>query len=297
MRAASWLLLAGGLAAPLAGRAAALPSLEEEVLAWRAGRLERLMREDGWLTLVGLHWLEDGRNEVGSDAGNDVVLPAGPAHAGTLVVADGKVRLEPIPGAGLEIDGEPAAAMDLASDLAGDPTVVSLGSRSFHVIDRGGHLLLRVKDSNAPSRRDFQGLDYYPVDPAWRFDARFEVYDPPRLLRLADVTGLVQEQPSWGAVVFEKDGVTYRLDVASAAGAEELFLIFGDRTNGQETYGAGRYLYVPAPDAEGRIPLDFNRAYSPPCAFTPYATCPLPPPQNRLPLRVTAGEKTYRGAH
>ncbi len=273
------------------------PTHEEAVLAWRAGRLDRLLREDGWLTLVGLSWLEPGRTMIGADPSSDVVLPGGPLRAAVLEVVDGRARLEPAAGADLRIGGELAVATELASDRDGTPTVVALGTLSFQVLDRDGHLLLRVKDSEAAARREFQGLDYYPVDAAWRLSARFEVHDPPEQLRIADVTGLVQESASWGAVVFEVGGQTLRLDALADPGDEELFLIFGDRTNGAETYGAGRYLYVPAPDAQGRIDLDFNRAYSPPCAFTPYATCPLPPPQNRLPLRVTAGEKTYASGH
>ncbi len=273
------------------------PTHEEEVLAWRALRAERLQSEDGWLTLVGLHWLEEGRTTLGSDPASDVVLPSGPPQVAALVVEGSRVRLEPVAGADLRVGSEPAAAMELLSDRDGAPTVVTLGTISFQVIDRSGHLLLRVKDGAAPTRRDFAGLDYYPIHPAWRFAARFEAHDPAQTIRVADVTGLVQESASWGAVVFELDGQTYRLDALAEPGDEELFLIFGDRTNGAETYGAGRYLYVPAPDAQGRIDLDFNRSYSPPCAFTPYATCPLPPPQNRLPLRVAAGEKKYAGPH
>ncbi len=300
MRASATLglvLLAAATAAAQETAPTLPPTHEEEILAWRARRLERLQRPDSWLTLVGLHWLEEGRNTIGADPANDVVLPSGPPHGGALVLEGGRVRLEPAAGAGLEVDGQPAAAMELVSDLDGAPTVVTLGTLSFQILDRDGHLLLRVKDADAPTRRDFQGLDYYPVDPAWRFAARFEAHDPLQQIRVADVTGLVQESNSWGAVVFEVGGQTLRLDALAEPGDEELFLIFGDRTNGPETYGAGRYLYVLAPDAEGRVDLDFNRAYSPPCAFTPYATCPLPPPQNRLPLRVTAGEKKYAGGH
>ncbi len=289
-------LLAGALVF-LAAAAPPPQSHEDEVLAWRQGRLERLQAPDGWLSLAGLHWLEPGPNTYGSAQDNDIVLPSGPPRAGTLVVGDDGVRLEPAAGVEHLVGGEPAGARPLASDREGQPTIVTVGALSFQVIDREGHLLLRVKDPESPARRDFGGLEYYPIDPAWRLPARFEVHDPPKELPLADVTGLVQRTPSWGAVVFEIDGETYRLDAAAEPGDEELFLIFGDRTNGRETYGAGRYLYVPAPDEAGRIDLDFNRAYNPPCAFTAYATCPLPPPQNRLPLRIEAGEKKYSGAH
>ncbi|MEZ5332417.1 MAG: DUF1684 domain-containing protein [Thermoanaerobaculia bacterium] len=141
-------------------------------------------------------------------------------------------------------------------------------------------------------------MEYFPLDPSWHFpQARFEAYDPVKTIPVADIAGLVSDSPVWGAVVFERDGTTYRLDALAEPGDEELFLIFGDRTNGTETYGGGRYLYTDAPDAEGHVDLDFNVSYSPPCIFTPFATCPLPPPQNRLPVRVEAGEKAYAGGH
>lgn len=273
-------------------------SWEESVVAWRQRRAERLRQPDGWLSLAGLHWLKDGPNTFGSADDNDLVLPAGPAHAGRLVVETGSVEVEAGPDAGLSHAGEPVTTLSLATDAAEEgPTVLELDRLSFYVIDRGGHLALRVRDAENPALVHFQGLEYFPLDRSWRFDARFEAYEPLKTIRVADITGLVSEETVWGAVVFERDGKTYRLDALAEPGAEELFLIFGDRTNGIETYGAGRYLYTDAPDAEGRVEIDFNKSYSPPCIFTPFATCPLPPPQNRLPLRVEAGEKTYAGGH
>jgi hypothetical protein len=271
---------------------------EESVLAWRQGRAERLQQPDGWLSLAGLHWLEEGATTFGTGSDNDLVLPAGPERAGTLYIEGSAVRIDAVTPGLLTADGEPASSLVLATDAAQEgPTLLRLDRLSFFVIDRGGHLALRVRDPENPARAQFQGLEYFPPDPSWRFDARFEPYEPVKTIRIADITGLVEESPVWGAVVFEKDAKTYRLDALAEPGDVELFLIFGDRTNGIETYGAGRYLYTAAPDSEGRVELDFNKSYSPPCIFTPFATCPLPPPQNRLPLRVEAGEKTYGGGH
>lgn len=273
------------------------PSWEESVLAWRERRAERLRQPDGWLSLAGLHWLKEGANTLGAADDNDLVLPAGPAHAGRIVLEEGVLRVEAGPDPGLTHTGEPVTTLALATDGAEEgPTVLELDRLSFYVIDRGGHLALRVRDPENPALVHFQGLEYFPLDPSWRFDARFEPYEPLKTIRVADITGLVSEEAVWGAVVFERDGRTHRLDALAEPGDEQLFIIFGDRTNGLETYGAGRYLYTDAPDAEMRLEIDFNKSYSPPCIFTPFATCPLPPPQNRLPLRVEAGEKTYAGA-
>jgi uncharacterized protein (DUF1684 family) len=160
---------------------------------------------------------------------------------------------------------------------------------TFHVVDRGERIGLRVRDAASPARLHPPVLEYLPIDPTWRVRARLDPYDPPRRLLVADYTGGVQEQVAPGALVFEAAGQPLRLDAFDAG--NELFVIFADPTNAGETYGAGRYLYTAKPDAEGWVWVDFNRSYSPPCAFTPYATCPLPPPQNRLRVRVEAGEK------
>ena len=183
------------------------------------------------------------------------------------------------------------APRPLQSDADGTPTVLRLGSLSLHVIRRGERLALRVKDRDNPDRLNFQSTPFFPASMKWRVEARFERYEPPKPVRILNVTGMESDEPSPGALVFEADGRTHRLDVLTEKGEEQFFIIFADQTSGKETYGAGRYLYAGPPDAEGRVAVDFNKAYSPPCAFTSYATCPLPPEQNKLPLRVEAGEK------
>jgi uncharacterized protein (DUF1684 family) len=270
-----------------------------EIESWRADRLARLTSQDGWLTLAGLFWLQEGENSVGSDPSDRVVLPkaTAPARAAELVLEGGRVRLAPEPGSGLTVAGRPAEAMSLQSDAGGaSPTVVRMGGVSFFVIKRGEKLGVRVRDTESAARRNFKGLDYFPIDSRWRVEARFELYSPQKTLEVPTVLGTPEKDVSPGAFVFTVGGKSYRLDPVIEEGSEDLFIIFGDETNGKETYGAGRFVYAPVPK-DGRSVIDFNKAYNPPCAFTPYATCPLPPPQNRLPIRVEAGEKKYAGGH
>jgi uncharacterized protein (DUF1684 family) len=271
----------------------------QEIDKWHNERASQLRSEDGWLTLVGLFWLKEGENRFGSDPSNQIVLPQGkaPAHAGSLWVEGGAVRLEAEPQAGITSEGKPVTTLALASDAEGKPTVLQLGTLSFHVIKRKDQLGLRVKDKDNPARTQFAGLDYYPVSLNWRIDARFEPYNPPKKIPIVNVLGMVEEQPSPGRIVFDVAGKTYSLDAITEEGSPELFVIFKDETSGKETYGAGRYLYTDPANASGTVLLDFNKAYNPPCAFTTYATCPLPPSQNRLALRVEAGEKQYGKPH
>jgi hypothetical protein len=188
------------------------------------------------------------------------------------------------------------STLELSADTSPHPTVLTSGPLRFFVIERAGNLGLRVRDLNNPHRAGFHGLSYFPVSTAWVFEARFERYEPVHRIRIINILGMEQEYESPGAVVFVKDGREWRLDaVLEAAGDAELFIMFADATSGHETYGAGRFLYVPLPNA-GRTRLDFNKAYNPPCALNDFATCPLPPPQNHLKLRVEAGEKSYAGA-
>ena len=271
----------------------------QEIDKWHKERAASLTSEEGWLTLVGLFWLKDGENRFGSDPSNQIVLPGGkaPKYAGSLWVEKGAVRLEAEPQAGITSEGKPVGTLALASDAEGKPTVLHLGTLSFNVIKRGDQLGLRVKDKESPARTKFAGLDYYPVALNWRIDARFEPYNPPKKIPIVNVLGMVEEQPSPGRIVFDAAGKTYSLDAISEEGSKELFVIFKDETSGRETYGAGRYLYTDPANAQGTVLLDFNKAYNPPCAFTNYATCPLPPSQNRLALRVEAGEKRYAQGH
>jgi len=268
----------------------------KEIEQWRSERVAGLKSETGWLTLIGLFWLKDGENKLGSDATNGIVLPKDKAGAflGTLTLKNGVVKLEPAPSSGITIEEKPAAPLELMSDEHGKPTVMHLGSLSMTIVKRGEKLGLRVRDKDNPDRAKFTGTEWYATDLKWRIDAKFEPYSPPKPMPITNVLGMESAEPSPGAVVFEVAGQTYRLDAITEEDEPRLFMIIADKTSGNATYGAGRYMYVDPPDAAGHMVIDFNKAYSPPCAFTKYATCPLPPKQNRLPIAIEAGEK-YSG--
>jgi uncharacterized protein (DUF1684 family) len=279
--------------------AAATPAYVQQIERWRADRVARLTAPDGWLSLIGLEWLKEGDNRVGAAAGNDIVLKAGPAHLGVVSLdRGGTMRIVLARDSGATIDGRPVNEAALIDDLhaAGDaaPTRVSFGTANFHVIDREGRKALRVKDSDAITRKDFLGIDCFPVDPSWRIVADWLPCDPPRTLEIGTAIGTIDRVAVPGRAVFRRDGRSCELLPYQEEPGGELFFVLADRTSGTETYGAARFLYAALPE-DGKLVLDFNRAYNPPCAFTPFATCPLAPPENRLDLRVTAGEKKYRG--
>ncbi len=266
-----------------------------EIEAWRARREEGLTSEGGWLTLVGLAWLAEGENTVGSAPGSAVPLPEGkaPARVGVFVVEGDRARFEAAPGAGVLHEGEPVTSIELMSDGEVGTKMLELGDLSFFLIRRGERIGVRSKDKAHPARFAFSGIDSYPIEPAWRIEGRFVPYSPPRTLPIPTILGEAVDNLSPGAIEFELGGETHRLDGLGSSTERPLFVIFGDPTNGRETYGGGRYLSAGPPTADGRITIDFNKAYNPPCVFTAFATCPLPPPQNRLKVRIEAGEKTY----
>ena len=267
-----------------------------QVEEWRKARVERLRQPQGWLSLVGLHWLEPGTHAIGRAADNGIVLATGPQQLGTIEFAEGKVRFTAAPESGAKIgEAAPVGTVELAPDSSGAPTTLAFdgGEATLQVIERGGRYGLRVRDARAKTRSGFVGIEHYPTDAGWRYEARFEPHPPGRTIEIANVIGQLEPMANPGAVVFEREGKTYRLEAVDE-GDGQLFLIFADRTNGKHTYGAGRFLYA-QPAVDGRTELDFNKAYNPPCAFNAYSTCPLPPPENRLDLAVTAGEKKYAG--
>lgn len=281
-------------------------SYTREIEQWRADRVARLTGPDGWLSLVGLEWLHEGANRVGSAAGNDIVLKAGPAHLGTVTLAaDGTVRIALDKDSGATIDGKPVAEATLIDDMhaaaGAEPTTVRFGNASFFVIDRDDRKALRVKDVDAEARRGFLGIDYFPIDLAWRIEAEWVPFVPEHDLEIGTAIGTIDKVKVPGKAVFHRDGHTFELLPYQEEPGGQLFFVIADQTSGKETYGAARFLYAALPagglDKPGKVVLDFNRAYNPPCAFTPFATCPLAPPENRLDIAVTAGEKKYRGHH
>ena len=290
-------IAAGGAAA--GGASGGPDDYRASIEAWRKDRLARLTADDGWLTVVGLFWLEEGANRFGSQAGSAVLLPAGkgPAEAGTFTLHAGHVSVTALPGSGVTLEGKPVTGAALRSDMdEGGPDLLRLGGLTLFVIDRGDRHAIRMKDRGSEARRTFKGLDYFPIDPAYRVTARFEKYDPPKTIAIPNVLGRSEDLPCPGAVVFTLQGHTIRLEpVIEVPGDDRLFYIFRDATSGHETYGAGRFLYSSLP-ADGKVEVDFNKAYTPPCGFTPYATCPLPPKQNVIDIRIEAGEK-FAGHH
>jgi len=293
MNAARLLLLASLVLMDSAAQAGTPIDIEAETRAWQKERIASLTADDGWLTLVGLYWLNEGKNPVGSDKGNAVVLPArAPAQLGTFVKNGESVSLELKPGVTLLSGDRLFTGGPVRSDASGEPDVLRLGSIRLLVIKRDEKLGIRIKDSEAEARRNFHAIPMYPASAKWRIEARFESATQGRTIPVPTVLGTVERMSSPGTVLFSLEGKEYRLEPVVEPGENRLFFIFGDETNKTETYGAGRFLYAEMP-VKGHVVLDFNRAYNPPCAFSPYATCPLPPRQNKLALRVEAGEKRY----
>lgn len=270
----------------------------KSIEAWRAARVARLTAPDSWLTLVGRHLLAPGDNSLGTESDNSIRLAVGPPYLGTVTLAaDGTLTLTPAPSAFLAADGVPVHRPVPLVWQGDAPTRVTFGTANFHVMRRGEGLYLRVRDTEAASRMHFAGLDYFPIDPAWRIEAAWVPFDPVRQVGITNMIGVTEPAPVPGKAVFTRDGHTVEL-LPIDEGGEDLFFVLTDLTAGEETYGASRFLYAPKPKpGETTIILDFNRLQNPPCAFTAFATCPLPPKENRLPFRVTAGEKNYRGTH
>lgn len=268
----------------------------KEVNEWHEKRIERLQSEFGWLTLVGLMRLEEGENRFGAAADNGLVFPEkAPDYAGVFTLEDGAVRLDVNEGVEITSEGKKVVSGLLGTDADEETTVLDMDTFRFYVIERAGAYYVRVKDREAETLKNFHGIDRYPVDLDWRIEARFEPYNPPKNLQVPNALGVTFEESCPGVLVFQIDGETQRLEPVNASGGA-LFVVFGDETSGVETYGGGRFLYVDPPGPDSTFIVDFNKAYNPPCVFTPYATCPLPHADNVLKVPVRAGEKAYGDA-
>ena len=264
-------------------------SYETSIDQWRQKRETALTADGGWLTVTGLFWLKQGENTVGSDPASDIVLPRGPSRAGVFKFRDGKTTFRPDVPVTTTGDGTSSRELKPDSDDA-----VSLDDLSMFVIHRGERYAIRLKDKQSKVRREFTGLHWYRPKPEYRVVARFVRYDTPKLISIPNILGETEKSPSEGYAAFTLNGREYHLEPVKED--DQLFFIFRDLTSGKDTYGSGRFLYADLPK-DGKLTLDFNKAYNPPCAFTPYATCPLPPPQNRLPVRIEAGELNYGEGH
>lgn len=265
-----------------------------KIKAWQQKRLQGLKNKNGWLSLAGLFWLKEGKNTFGSDKVNDLVIEdvKAPAQIGTFFWEKDEVRFAASEKVNVMHQDKSVSELKLETDEKGKPTVLQCGSLTWYIIKRGNRLGVRLKDSQHPRLSKLDKIDSFPMDTQWRIEAVLERFKQPRKVTIPNVLGMESQEEIQGALVFKINGKEYRL---LPLGNKFLFVIFGDETNGTETYGGGRFLSVAEPDQQGRTIIDFNKAYNPPCVFSEYATCPLPPQENQLEVRVTAGEKMVKG--
>jgi uncharacterized protein (DUF1684 family) len=275
---------------------AALPadtsSYSAQIEAWRQHREDNLRSENGWLTVAGLFWLKEGASTMGTGKGNNFALPpdSAPEKVGTFNFHSGKTEFTAAPGVEVTVNGKPAATASLTDDSGGTPDVLRIGNLSMFVIQRGKRFGIRLKDKDSEVRRKFTGTHWFPVAEEYRVTAKFVPYTPARKIAVPNILGDVDQEDSPGYVEFTLKGQQFRLDPVTEG--DLLFFIFKDLTAGKETYPSGRFVYADLPK-NGEVVLDFNQAVNPPCAFTPFATCPLPPAQNHLAIRIEAGELRY----
>ena len=290
------LLLALSVAASFAADANYVRAVQQ----WRAQEEAKLKADDGWLTVVGLDWLKEGENRVGSNPNFEVRLPKpAPDKVGTLTLKAGQVHFRPEKGVAVTFNGKPAAETVLKPDITPQYDKLAVGRIKFFIIQREQRFGVRIKDNDSAARREFTGLKWYPVDESWRVQAKFVPYPTPRKVTFDTLAGVKEEDIAPGYVTFQHEGKEYRME--PVADGNDLWFVMRDQTSGKTTYGASRFLYAAMPKTGvkqlGTIELDFNKAENPPCVFTDYATCPLPPPQNRLAIAVTAGELMYGKRH
>lgn len=270
-----------------------------QVEQWRAQRLEALRAPDGWLSYAGSGRLRPGRYRIGSAPSSDVRLPAGPSVLGTLTLgSDDTAHIQAAAGSAATLDGKPLQRADLVPALVGGAPAsrIRLGGAEFYLVRTGNVWGWRYRDPDSPLRRDFRGIEHFPVAPQWRVVARWHPFRTPQDVVLLTSIGTPLPAQVPGEARFEIDGRSYSLRPVlqlQEADDKRLFFLFSDRTSGRETYGGARYLSAASPH-DGTVVLDFNRAENPPCALTPHVVCPVAPPGNRLDLAVTAGEKVYQ---
>ena len=292
-----WLFIFGSVLISL-GACSVLPAGDsrdayvQEVLKWREQRLAELRKPDGWPTLVGLYWLEAGENTVGSDRENDIRFPdATPGFLGTFHLHGDSVTYSLAPGNHITLEGEPVLKGNFRTDLEDNTTYLYWKSFQWHIIHRGEKYGVRLRDTLHPARMHLTSIPAYPIDAKWNKRAVFIKTDSAATVSMKNQVGMTLEYAVEGYLVFRHRGRQYRL-AALDGGPEDLFVLISDRTTGVETYGGGRYLYVPRPKGPDHVTfIDFNKAYNPPCVFTDFATCLLPPPENALPFLLKAGEK------
>lgn len=272
------------------------PLYLSEIEQWHAKRIENLKKETGWLNLVGLYWLKEGENKFGSAKGNDIVFPVkAPDYIGTFTLKDSIVTIKVLPGVIVLFNDVEVNEMSMLNDLSGNPTILRLNSLKWFIIKRGDRYGVRLRDLDAPLLKEFKGIERFPVNKDWRINAKFVPNYPPKKILVPNILGESEEEMISGKLIFKMEDKEFSLDPIDSG--ERFFIIFADETNGESTYGAGRFLYIDKQDSTGKVIIDFNKAYNPPCVFTKYATCPLPPEQNRLGIKITAGEKSIGDKH
>ena len=268
--------------------------------AWQETRNEEMRDTSSWLSLVILHWLEEGESTFGSDSSNTILFPEkAPALAGTLILEDSVVTLQVAEGVDIRQAGKQVQEIVLNHDMDEETTFLQMGSFNFYIIKRPEGYALRVKDSQNPELLAFDDIPNFEIDPDWKLEARLDWHETPKSIQIPTVLGSERTQQCPAIMVFEVDGESYELSpYMSFYGDPVWTLIFSDLTNGETTYGGGRFVDIIAPEVGTEyITLDFNKAYNPPCAFSEFATCPLPPPENRLPVAIPAGEEMYGEMH
>jgi len=265
---------------------------KEKIHKWQKDRLKNLKAEDGWLNLAGLYWLEKGENTIGSDSTNNIVFPGkAPKHLGTVHLQNNKITFRAEEDAIVaNMKGEKIDATVMNHDQQDETTILQHGPLRWFVIKRGDKFGIRLRDLQSPLLDKVDSIPSFPVNRKWKIEAEFIPYKEDKYMEIPNVLGNTSREKIHGELQFEIKGETYTLN--PLGDRDHLFVVFGDQTNAEQTYGGGRFLSVAAPDEDNKVHLDFNKAYNPPCAFTPYATCPLPPSQNRLSVEVKAGEKT-----
>lgn len=265
-------------------------SFAVEHARWQEERVERLKSKTGWLNLAGLYWLDEGENTIGSDSSNSIVFPEkAPAHIGKYILKNGRIRFVPAPGEDVIHGGTPATQMEIATDRSGDASLLESGSLAWFIIERSPRYGIRLRDYEHPAIGEFHEIETFPADADWKIMAEFDAFGEPGELLIPTVVGTVEKKICPGVLRFTVGGVEQELYPSEEE--KRLFIIFADETSGLETYGSGRFLYTDKPAKDGTLVIDFNRSYNPPCAFTPFATCPLPPRENFLTVRIEAGEK------
>lgn len=266
----------------------------ETMQNWHDEREAALKAPGGWLTLAGLFWLEEGNNSFGSDPGNDIVFPTGkaPGFMGSFLLKNGRISVELLPQANVTSNGRSVTHLELKHEAEeGGPTILEHGLLTWYIIKRGDLFAIRLKDLQSSYLAQFNGIGTYPWNPAWRVEATFVPYDPPKTVNVPTMLGTFTPTHVPGALVFNMGGQEHRLDVHHSLNHPSI--VYADATTAKETYGGGRFLLIDQINPNGTTIVDFNKSINPPCAFSPFATCPLPTPENRLPIPIHAGELAY----